>query len=133
MNMKIKIKVLFVLSLVTVLGFSILNNPQENDLIVGVWVAEGNSLENRWAFGENRILTRYDENTIYKKYNWSIETTSPQCGQNVATGNNFSYLKLVNLDDSNDKYCYEIFSLNEKILQIRYFNTSSLIYMNKQN
>lgn len=99
---------------------------------MGTWISREEP-EWKWVFTENGKCFDYYDNQLSETYKYSIQTISPQCGQEVSVGEKFSYLKLTNEDNHNEEYCYEIFSLDEKTLQIRYFNTSSLIYMNKQN
>jgi len=58
-------------------------NPQINDpeTIVGTWVAEGSSFENRWIYSEDHTVDRYYKNEIYKTYNWTIRELSTPSGK----------------------------------------------------
>lgn len=124
--MKTRVKKLLGLFIVIiVLGFTVFKTLQEDQLIVGTWVEVNSSFESRWVFYENGICEDYAENKIFETYNWTIETTSPQCGQEVKTGGLFSYLKLVNVDDNSDVYCYEITNLGEEYLALWYLPSSA--------
>lgn len=126
-------RISLIVILTVIVGFSIVSQiSQEKELIVGTWISVEDP-EWKWVFTKEGKCFDYYNNELSVVYNYSIETTSPQCEQEVSVGELFSYLVLINTKDTNDKSCYEIFSLDEKTLQIRYFNTSSFIYMNKQN
>ena len=126
-------RISLIVILTVIVGFSIVSQiSQEKELIIGTWISVEDP-EWKWVFTKEGKCFDYYNNELSVVYNYSIETTSPQCEQEVSVGELFSYLVLINTKDTNDKSCYEIFSLDEKTLQIRYFNTSSFIYMNKQN
>lgn len=122
-----------VITLMVLFGFTVIYQiSKEENLIVGTWISKDEP-QWKWVFNEYGKCFDYYNNQLSETYKWSIETTSPQCGQEVPVGEVFSYLILVNVNDPKDEYCYEIFSLDEKILQIRYFNTIGLINMRKQD
>jgi len=77
--------------------------------IVGTWVAEGSSISNKWIFETSGVLSKYDNNNIYKKYNWTI-----------TNGIHGVYLKIININDLTDIYNYEINALNNERLVLVY-------------
>lgn len=100
---------------------------QDKVSLMGTWVPEGMNLEDRWVFNSNGNLIEYSNNSISITYNWELLKTSPVCGEEVPTGETFSYLKLVNTKDADDFYCYEITSLDKDLLQIRYFGRGGFL------
>jgi len=125
-----QVKILIVGFILTgIFSFTILQLKQEDELIIGTWVSE-DSLENRLVFSSDGTMNEYINVTeLFETYNYSISSTSPQCRMEVNIGPTFSYLKIININDSDDMYCYEILSLNDEYLQIRILGTgNSLLY-----
>lgn len=103
----------------------------EVEIIVGTWINE-ESPELKMVFKSNGICENYINGILSDTYTYTINKTSPQCGQNVPTGELYSYLKLVNVKDSNEAYCYEILSLNNEYLQIRWVERGGFVRFIKQ-
>jgi len=83
-------------------------------LIVGTWVAEGNSIIHYSVYESNGIVKRYVDNNLYKTYNWTIiERIAP-------SGLKSYYLTLVNSTDSNETYTHDIDTLNDVKLRLVY-------------
>ena len=91
-------------------------NPQINDpeTIVGTWVAEGSSFENRWIYSEDHTVDRYYKNEIYKMYNWTIRELSTPSGK---TGHE---LILTNVENPDDQQNFLIDTLTEERLILVY-------------
>ena len=113
-----KIVLLLFLSLFTI-NCSVYKPKEEIEIIVGTWINE-ESPELKMIFKNNGRCEDYINGVLSDTYLYAISKTSPQCGQVVPTGELYSYLKLVNTKDSNEAYCYEILSLNDEYLQIRW-------------
>jgi len=91
-------------------------NPQINDpeIIVGTWVAEGSSFENRWIYSEDHTVDRYYKNEIYKTYNWTIrELTAP-------SGKTGHELILTNSENPDDQQNLLIDTLTDERLILVY-------------
>ena len=103
-------------------GYTFITLSPEEELIIGTWIPEGTTDDNRLVFKENGTVEDYDEDIIFATYYWTIyKETSPVCGEVVPVSSNYSYLREENVADPNDVYCYEIMALNNEILQLRYF------------
>jgi len=91
-------------------------NPQINDpeTIVGTWVAEGSSFENRWIYSEDHTVDRYYKNEIYKMYNWTIRELSTPSGK---TGHE---LILTNVEKPDDHQNFFIDTLTDERLILVY-------------
>ena len=91
-------------------------NPQINDpeTIVGTWVAEGSSFENRWIYSEDHTVDRYYKNEIYKTYNWTIRELSTPSGK---TGHE---LILTNVEKPDDHQNFFIDTLTDERLILVY-------------
>jgi len=125
-----ELKKRFRVSLVLVLMISLFSftlYQSEETIILGTWIPQDLTLEEKWVFTSDGVLKRYSDNVLYKTYNWSILTTSPACGEFVPVGPNYSNLRLVNINNINDIFCYDITSLDNDTLQIRYFGTSGFL------
>ncbi|GAB1857040.1 hypothetical protein MHTCC0001_18760 [Flavobacteriaceae bacterium MHTCC 0001] len=124
--------ILLIIPVSIVLGFNVaLSNQNEEECIVGTWISEDDPNSKKIFTKEGKCYDYY-ENVQDETFNYSIERTSPLCDEEVPVGKNFSYLKLVNSDDTNDYYCYEIISLDEEILQIRFFNRPGYLSFKKE-
>ena len=135
-NIKTNKKNLLIVGIVTltlIFSFTSIQSSfqQEKIIIIGTWIPDG-SPESEWVFTSDGILKDYENNQLDDTYNWSISTTTPQCGKGVPVGNNFSYLSITNVNDANDKYCYEILSLNDKYLQIRWIERGGFLLYEKK-
>lgn len=109
---KIQKVILLVVVLVSS-SFTIFQLTQEKDLIIGEW----KSIEdNNWKLNFN------NQGKCYDYYQGKLETTYfySITEETATNGVVFSYLKLVNITDSNDSYNYEINALNEHDLALDY-------------
>jgi hypothetical protein len=88
------------------------NNTQEE--IVGTWVAEGSSFENRWVYHAENTLTTYYKNNVYKTYNWSIREVSTPSGLTKRE------LVLINIENPDDQKNFIIDTLTEERLILVY-------------
>lgn len=113
------------LLLITIVYFSFSNfneiNQTEQTFILGIWQSTDDS-NVKIEFKSDGTHYTYYSNELTGSYTYTIITTSPICEQTVPTGSQFSYLKLINVNDSNDVYCYEIVSLDESDFDIRFFD-----------
>ena len=122
-----------IITLMLIFGFTLIQSSlqQEKQLIIGTWILDDDS-SNKWFFTIDGKLKDYDNNQLDETYNWSISATSPQCGKVVPVGDKFSYLMITSINDANDKYCYEILSLNDEYLQIRWIEKGGSTLFKKQ-
>lgn len=102
----------------------------DENLIIGNWMPE-NSPSLKLEFNSNNLLYKKKNDIVYKTYTWSISSTSPFCNEQVPVGPNYSYLKLQNINDENDIYCYEIISLDDNLLQLRLLDRGGFLSYNK--
>jgi len=93
-------------------NYLISNSAQEE--IVGTWVAEGNSYENRWVYHEDNTLTNYYKNDVYKTYNWAIRDVSTPSGLTLRE------LILTNTENPDDEKNFQIETLTEERLILVY-------------
>lgn len=104
-----------------------------NSNIQGVWVSEEDP---NWKleFNSNGHCYWYYTNEDTEVFNYSILTTSPQCGQNVKTGGlEDFYLRLIGQESSSEEYCYEILGVNSESLSISTIGLGvKNYYFNKQ-
>ena len=112
--------------LLTLVGFTILQITQEDKgLIIGTWIPEG-SPSLRWVFESGNVLKKSESGKIYKTYQYTIKEETSDDGRLK-----FSTLKIINMNDLNDTYTYDINGLNETIMYLNYqgnMNTSLLKY-----
>jgi len=93
-------------------NYLISNSAQEE--IVGTWVAEGSSYENRWVYHADNTLTNYYNNDVYKTYNWAIRDVSTPSGLTLRE------LILTNTEDPDDEKNFQIETLTEERLILVY-------------
>ncbi len=122
---------ILILLAISLLSFVVIQLNQEQEDIIGIWT-NTETPQWKWEFRTDGKCYSYYDNEISEKYNYSVETTSPQCNQDVPTGKLYSYLKLVNLNESNDVYCYEILSLDKESLQLRQIERGGFIAFDRQ-
>lgn len=123
-----------IIILIAIIGFTIYQSTlvqKEKSNIVGTWVEENDS---NWKlqFNSQSKCFWYYTGEATEEYTYTIQNTSPQCGLEVDTGNNFTYLQLNNINDSTEKICYEILSLNDEYLQLRMIKKGGFIRFKKQ-
>lgn len=92
--------------------YLISNSAQEE--IVGTWVAEGSSYENRWVYSEDHTVDRYYKNEIYKTYDWTIRELSAPSGKTAHE------LILTNIENADDQQKFIIETLTEERLILVY-------------
>lgn len=102
-------------------GFTLLQS-NGSDFLIGIWLPAGSD-NSSWEFTSEGKCYQYYTGEETEVYIFSIEATSPQCDFEVEEGPNYSYLKLVNIINNSDVYCYEILTLSSDKLQIRLLGT----------
>lgn len=103
------IAILLILALVF-MSSSFLRTPKED--IIGKWISEKNSNWTVEFTTDGKCYWNYP-NEDTEIFTYTITSTSPQCGYDVKTGGAEDYyLELV--DENNNKYCYEILSINSE-------------------
>jgi len=115
-----------------VLSFcSLFCNAQTNDEkkdIVGTWISEDDS---NWkvVFTADNMYCQYYEGNVIEKGLYTISSTIPQTEPNVPTGEDISYLKLVD-SDWNTEF-YEINGVGADTLSITWIENGNLIVFNR--
>jgi hypothetical protein len=106
-------KVIALITIIMLSSFTISQLIQEEDLIIGEWVSIEDS---NWRLNYN------NQGKCYDYYQGILETTYFYSITEETANNGviFSYLKLVNINDSDDVYNYEINALNENNLALDY-------------
>lgn len=112
-------------------SFTTYQLSQESQDIIGTWKSD-DTPDWKLEFKANGTCFWYFPGEPTEEFTYSIETTSPQCGKEVDTGVNFSYIKLINVNDENNRYCYEVLSLNDEYLQIRFLDRGGNTLFKKQ-
>lgn len=109
-------------TLICILFYSICNgqinnntidSTEEESLIVGTWVAENSTINDKWVFTSNNFLEEYTEGSLDITYTWSIFGVS-----NSAV--NSHYLEIINTNDFSEKYRYEISIVDNDKLTLIY-------------
>ena len=119
------------IALLAILSFTVVQLTGEKEDIIGTWVSE-DTPEWKRIFKEDGKCYDYYNGALTNTYNYTLSTTSPQCGLVVPTGDKFTYLKLVDDKDSNFTFCYEVFSLDKTNLEIRMFNNADFLRFVRQ-
>lgn len=106
-------KIIALITIIMLSSFTISQLIQEEDLIIGEWVSIEDS---NWRLNFN------NQGKCYDYYQGILETTYFYSITEETANNGviFSYLKLVNINDSDDVYNYEINALNENNLALDY-------------
>lgn len=106
-------KAIALITIIMLSSFTISQLIQEEDLIIGEWVSIEDS---NWRLNFN------NQGKCYDYYQGILETTYFYSITEETANNGvvFSYLKLVNINDSDDVYNYEINALNENNLALDY-------------
>ncbi|WP_198008537.1 hypothetical protein [Flavobacterium sp. ACAM 123] len=98
-----------------------LDNHQD---IIGKWQSDETS---GWVL-EFKADGKCEESLngkILKVYFYSFGKTSPQCGHIVPVGELFEYLNLVNVNNSEDKFCYEFLGVDNDNFAMIYIGGAS--------
>lgn len=112
--MKKRFKIILGLFMLLFLSFNVFKLVQEDEMIIGVWVEESASFNDRWIIYENGYSEDFDENQIFDTYYWKINEVETPSGILI------SHLILTNTKDPTDNYHYEINTLNEERLVLVY-------------
>lgn len=128
-----RVKLVFICAILISLQGQVLNaqTTEDSQNIKGTWINE-ETPEWKWVISSDGKCYDYYKGSLETTYTFTLETTSPQCGQEVPTGEFFLYLKLVDVSDISEVYCYEIASLSDQYLQIRYLPRSKFMLFKKQ-
>jgi|GEM_PF-1011189 len=94
----------------------------------GTWISDD---DNSWKmiFTADKCYW-YSNNELTGEYNYSVSTTSPQCGVAVLTGDD--YLQLINSQNTNDKMCYVINDAGAKTLSLSPVDKGGVLVFTKQ-
>jgi len=102
--------------------------PNLSDL-EGTWLEENDS-SSKWVFHNNNANYYYDNELIFS-FTYRVSDTSPQCGEEVQTGDKIEFLELTDTSDGEQK-CYYINGLNGDTLSLSPFGQSFLLVLIKQ-
>ena len=106
---------ILVLALI-IFGYNIILKQEQSyeQLIVGTWVEENGTYQNRYEFQENYMVTDYYKNQVYKTFTWQISPEPTPSGLTI------SYLILTNNEDPDDKYEYQIVGISNEEMRLQY-------------
>lgn len=124
-----KIKIIILLMTASILT-SFTTSPNQEASIIGTWISEEDN-NYRMVFNGTTCTWLYTGQSP-TTFSFTLSNTSPQCGEVVPIGNELIYLKLVNLNNSNDILCYEIYSLSATTLTLRPIDKSGFLIFNRQ-
>lgn len=125
--MKTRVKIVLGLFIITALGFTVFKTLQEDQLIVGAWIS---TEEPNWklVFHQDGKCYDYYKEELDTTYNWEITNDETPSGFKI------SYLTLVNTQDAEDVYEYQIHGIGEEGMHLEY-NTGiglSQLFFEKQ-
>ena len=127
--MKTKIGILITVVFCSVLtSFTTVFNQEAS--IIGSWISEEDS-NYKMVFNGSTCTWLYNGQPTVT-YHFTLSNTSPQCGETVPVTTEMNYLKLVNANNSEEQYCYEIYSLSETTLTLRPVDKSGFLVFNRQ-
>lgn len=98
--------------------------------IIGTWRSESDS--NYTINFTNNTCTWFYENIPTDVYIYTLSNSSPQCNQEIFVSENSKFLKLVNVNNSEEQICYEIYSLSETTLTLRELDKSGFLVFIRQ-
>jgi len=129
---KFRIALFIIISLISLAGFRLILTQMTNQDMKGIWISTDDT-NWVWEFRADGKIYDYYSGKLSDTYSFSFETTSPQCGKVVDVGPLFEYLRITNINDSQDFQCYEILSKNEEYLQLRPLGQGGSITFKKSN
>ncbi|MEB2781125.1 hypothetical protein [Algoriphagus persicinus] len=106
--------------LAVTLGMCFIININNQTSIIGTWVSTDDTSWKR-IFKTDGKCYEYYGGQLQDTYVYSIKTGGVLCSKSIIQKPNISYLELINVSNSQDKYCYEIASLSQNYLQLIYF------------
>lgn len=128
-NLKTKFRIIVAFVISTVVSSFTIYQGQDTS-IEGTWISEEDN-NYRMVFNGTTCTWLYTGQSP-TTFSFTLSNTSPQCGEVVPIGNELIYLKLVNLNNSNDILCYEIYSLSATTLTLRPIDKSGFLIFNRQ-
>lgn len=103
----------------------------QNQTIQGTWIAEKDA-KSKWVFTSDGNCKKYYNGELQNTYAYSMNNTSPQCGETVPVNSNTQYLKLTKIGKVDTEYCYEINGITTEKLSLRQVGRGGLLLFNKQ-
>ncbi|MFT6872177.1 MAG: hypothetical protein ACJAVN_001183 [Roseivirga sp.] len=120
------------LGLILISGFgSPITVDSKNQTILGTWIAEKDA-KSKWVFTSDGNCKKYYNGELLNTYAYSMNNTSPQCGETVPVNSNTQYLKLTKIGKVDTEYCYEINGITTEKLSLRQIGGGGLLLFNKQ-
>lgn len=98
---------------------------EDEQLILGDWFLEEDG-KSKLTFKTDGICDQYYDGELTSSYQYSISKTSPQCGYEVSSNPNLSYLQWTDTQELNDKWCFNIYSLTDSVLNIGLLGTGDI-------
>ncbi len=115
MKNSLKLLILLVLISVSLMAISAINQDDPAQKIIGTWIAEGSTFNQRDVYKSNGIYESYFENKIDKTYRYSLSKEKSVDGTLT-----FDVLTLTNINDSDDVYIYVIDALTDKVMRLEW-------------
>lgn len=75
---------------------TIISSIEEKSLILGTWIGEGSTINDKWIFTNNNLLKEYTDGSLDITYNYSIYG-------NINSGVKSHFIEIVNINDFSDK------------------------------
>ena len=120
------------LGLILISGFgSPITVDSQNQTILGTWIAEKDA-KSKWVFTSDGNCKKYYNGELLNTYAYSMNNTSPQCGETVPVNSNTQYLKLTKIGKVDTEYCYEINGITTEKLSLRQIGRGGLLLFDKQ-
>ena len=118
---------LIYLSILALSGFSVIQITQKEEQLIGSWTFKNES-NNKWIFTETYCKWEYNGKLI-ESFTYEVSEEKSTNGKLT-----FSILKLVNVNDVNDVYKYDINALGDDKMALDYLGdmNTKLMFFTKE-
>ena len=125
---------LVLIGLISLLGYSfhIYSPSKDKDAnILGLWQSV-EDVHSELKFRKNGKCYFYFYGRQSDTFKYQISHTSPSCDKNVPLDSSFRYLRLENVLDESETYCYELVKLDSLYLEIRLLDRAKVMKYKKK-
>jgi hypothetical protein len=124
-----KIIIIISAALISISSYSFLIN--NNHAIYGTWISEDDPKVS-WVFSEPNKVNQYYDGVAGDEYNFRLSDTSPQCGNQVQTGEFITFLELTDTT-SGEQMCYYFNGVSETHLSLSFFDRGGTMVFDRVN
>ena len=122
------------IGLLGLLGYSFHMYTPSKDIdaaILGLWQSVEDA-HSELKFRKNGKCYFYYYGRQSDPFKYQISHTSPSCDKNIPLDPSFRYLRLDNVLDENETYCYELVKLDSLHLEIRLLDRAKVMKYRKK-